>query len=523
MKTLRLILGDQLNPHHSWFQAVRNDVVYVMMELREETDYVWHHVQKVIGFFAAMRAFARHLEEQGHAVIYLRLDDANNKQTFRENLQYYILKHGITRFEYQEPDEYRLDRSLDEIAQILGLPFEVVSTEHFITSRTDLAEMFTGKKTYLMETFYRAMRRKYRLLMDSDEPHTGQWNYDAENRKKLPRGVRPPEALVFRHDVSELQEMLIRCGVQTIGTVNPSEFEWCITRTEALQMLEFFAQHCLAAFGTYQDAMTTASWSVYHARLSFAMNTKMLHPLEIVHRCIEEWQSRAEEISYSQIESFVRQVIGWREYMRGVYWAKMPDYATMNELNHFAPLPAWYWTGKTQMNCLRHATQQSLEHAYAHHIQRLMITGNFALLLGVHPDEVDVWYLGVYIDAIEWVEITNTRGMSQFADGGIVGTKPYVSSANYIDKMSDYCGSCTYDKSLRYGTNADGKPGGKPGGKPACPFNALYWDFYHRHRDRFERNPRVSVMYKTLNNMTEQELKRVLQQAENLKARADEL
>jgi deoxyribodipyrimidine photolyase-related protein len=515
MKTLRLILGDQLNASHSWFYQVCSDVVYVMMEVRQETDYVRHHVQKVIGFFAAMRAFAKHLEQNGHTVIYFRLDDRNNQQSFAKNLASIVQKQAITHFEYQLPDEYRLDRDLAETARILALPFEAVNTEHFITSRIDLSDLFKGKKTYLLETFYRSMRRKYDILMDGNEPHTGQWNYDAENRKKLPRSERVPAPLVFAHDVRDIAEMLERCGVETIGKVNTTAFPWCISREEALQVLEFFATECLPKFGTYQDAMTVSSWSVYHARLSFAMNTKMLAPLEIVQRCIVEWQSRLEEISYAQIEGFVRQIIGWREYMRGVYWARMPEYATLNALNHTAPLPDWYWTGKTDMNCLKHAVGQSLDHAYAHHIQRLMVTGNFALLLGVHPDEVDAWYLGVYIDAIEWVEITNTRGMSQFADGGIVGTKPYISTANYMDKMSDYCAGCAYDKSLRYGTNADGAK--------ACPFNSLYWDFYHRHRERFEKNPRVSVMYKTLNTMDEQELKRVLRQAAETKAGVNEL
>lgn len=519
MPTLRLLLGDQLNSQHSWFQAVREDVLYVMMEMREETDYVQHHVQKVIGFFAAMRAFAAHLEAVGHRVLYYRLDSPDNAHSFQENLLTIIQTHGITHFEYQLPDEYRVNTTLQSITNILhsryGITTNAVESEHFLSTRTELADLFQGKKTYLLETFYRAMRRKYGILMQGTEPLTGQWNYDAENRKKLPRSERIPAPLTFRHDVRDIHTMLIQSGVQTIGSVNAEAFEWNITREESLQMLEFFAKECLPKFGTYQDAMTVSSWSVYHARLSFAMNTKMLHPLEVVERCIEEWSRREAEISYSQIEGFVRQIIGWREYMRGVYWAKMPEYATLNVLDHTARLPAWYWTGETSMNCLKHATRQSLEHAYAHHIQRLMLTGNFALLLGVHPDEVDAWYLGIYIDAIEWVEITNTRGMSQFADGGIVGTKPYISSANYIDKMSDYCAGCSYDKSLRYGTNADGKK--------ACPFNSLYWEFYHRHRARFQSNPRVSVMYKTLNAMSEEELARVLAQAEEYKMNADEL
>lgn len=511
--TVRLILGDQLSPQHSWFQEVRENVLYVMMEMRQETDYARHHIQKVLGFFAAMRDFANLLKRQGHNVTYLTLDNPENRQTLPENLLAIITNTKATHFQYQLPDEYRLDKQLTNFCLMLnkrGIQTNAYDTEHFLSSRSDAAELFKGKKTYLLETFYRSMRRKYKVLMDGSEPLTGQWNYDAENRKKLPKVLPLPQPHVFRHDLTKIHQMLIQSGIQTIGTVNEKEFLWCLNRKEALEILNFFAVSCLPLFGTYQDAMTTRSWSLFHARLSFAMNTKMLHPLEIVERCIEEWRSRQEEISYAQIEGFVRQIIGWREYMRGIYWAEMPEYAHKNALDHTAPLPDWYWTGKTEMNCLRHAVGQSLEYGYAHHIQRLMVTGNFALLLGVHPDDVDAWYLGVYIDAIEWVEITNTRGMSQFADGGIVGTKPYVSSANYIDKMSDYCASCRYDKSKRHGENA-------------CPFNSLYWDFYHRHREKFAKNPRIAIMYKTLNAMSTEELAATLAQAQEYKSHVNEL
>lgn len=510
---IRLVLGDQLYRGHSWFQSVEDDVLYVLMELRQETDYVCHHIQKVLGFFAAMREFAKDIAAQGHRVRYLCLDDAHNTQILTENLEFILSETGASAFEYQDPDEYRLDKELSSFADTLrrrGITVNSVDTEHFLSSRNDVAEIFREKKTYLLETFYRAMRRKYGILMNGSEPHTGQWNYDAENRKKLPARQLIPAPFVFTHDVTHLWEMLEQCGVQTIGRVNPKEFLWCINRSEALKLLEFFATTCLPYFGTYQDAMTERGWSLFHARLSFALNTKMLHPLEVVERCIAEWNSRPDEISYAQIEGFVRQIIGWREYMRGIYWVKMPEYAELNALNHTAPLPQWYWTGQTQMNCLRHAINQSLDYAYAHHIQRLMITGNFALLLGVHPDEVDAWYLGVYIDAIEWVEITNTRGMSQFADGGIVGTKPYVSTANYIDKMSDYCSGCTYDKNKRHGENA-------------CPFNSLYWDFYARHRERFAKNPRIAVMYKTLDAMSMEERQAIHNYAELLKQTIEEV
>jgi deoxyribodipyrimidine photolyase-related protein len=268
-----------------------------------------------------------------------------------------------------------------------------------------------------------------------------------------------------------------------------------------LELLDFFVEHCLPFLGTFQDAMQQNQWSIYHSRLSFSMNTKMISPKEVIDAAIQSWEKNPSEISLNQLEGFVRQILGWREYMRGIYWAKMPDYSTLNFFENTAPLPDWFWTGKTKMNCLSQAINQSLDFAYAHHIQRLMITGNFALLAGVNPDEVDAWYLGIYIDALDWVEITNTRGMSQFADGGIVGTKPYVSSATYIDKMSNYCGNCHYKKELKIG-------------EKACPFNSLYWNFYDRNEAKLSNNPRIGMMYNVWRKMEQSQKTALLHQAE---------
>lgn len=499
MKTLRLLLGDQLNAQHSWFRETDDQVIYCLFEMRQETDYTRHHIQKVIAFFAAMRHFADTLRQQGHRVEYFTLDDPRNTGTLDGNLRLLIEEHGISRFEYQLPDEWRLDQQLSAFCRDCGLETAAADTEHFLTSREDLARRF-GSKQYLMETFYRDIRRRSGILMDGDQPMGGQWNYDAENRKRMPASHQPPEPMLFPRDVSDLLAMIQGAGVQTIGRVDPHRFIWPVSRQESLELLEYFATRCLVHFGDYQDAMTPANWSLYHARLSFSMNVKLISPLEVVQRVVAEWQARTSEISIAQVEGFVRQIIGWREYMRGIYWAKMPAFAAMNFFGHQRKLPEWFWTGDTRMACLRHAIGQSLDYAYAHHIQRLMVTGNFALLAGIDPDEVDSWYLGIYIDAIEWVEITNTRGMSQFADGGIVGTKPYCSSANYIDKMSHYCEGCHYDKKRRTGEGA-------------CPFNSLYWNFYDLHRDKLERNPRIGMMYKTWDRMPEEEKAATLQQA----------
>jgi deoxyribodipyrimidine photolyase-related protein len=497
-QTLRLILGDQLNIQHSWFQYPQSDVTYLLIEMRQETDYVPHHVQKVIGFFLAMRAFAEKLQALGHQVVYVPLDDPTNTQVLETNLHYRMEQLQASSFEYMLPDEYRLDKQLKEICASLSIPSQAVDTEHFLTGRTYLKDFFKGKKTYLMESFYREMRKKYQILMDGRDPLTGKWNYDHDNRNKLKdlSLIKPPKK--HPKQVGSLLKLLEKSGVKTIGNIGEETFNWPVTREEGLEVLDYFCKHLLSSFGQYQDAMHTSHAYLFHSRLSFALNIKLISPLEVVQTVEKYWFEHQDSIAIAEVEGFIRQIIGWREYMRGVYWAKMPDYASLNYFDHTRKLPDYFWTGDTKMNCLKHAIGQSLETAYAHHIQRLMVTGNFLLLAGIDPSAVDEWYLGIYIDAIEWVEITNTRGMSQFADGGIVGTKPYVSSANYIDKMSNYCESCFYDKKKKTGVNA-------------CPFNSLYWDFYHRHADKLAKNPRIGMMYRTWEKMKERE--QILSQA----------
>ena len=500
-KTLRLILGDQLNEKHSWFQNVDDSVVYVLMEVATETKYVTHHIQKVVAFFAAMREFSKQLQRKGHEVIYFRLSDANNLQTFEANLSKLLAERNFNRFEYQEPDEYRVDLCLKNFCSSLSISHYVVSSEHFMSERSFLSQFFEGKKTYLMESFYRQMRKDHSILMDGKNPLGGKWNFDTDNRKKIPANHVISFPLLFSNDTSEIEIELRKANVKTIGNVNSKQFLWPINRSQSLELLEFFVKHCLPFFGTFQDAMQQNQWSIYHSRLSFSLNSKMISPKEVIDSAIQNWEINQSEISLNQLEGFVRQILGWREYMRGIYWAKMPEYATLNFFENTAPLPDWFWTGKTKMNCLSQAINQSLDFAYAHHIQRLMITGNFALLAGVHPDEIDAWYLGIYIDALDWVEITNTRGMSQFADGGIVGTKPYVSSASYIDKMSNYCGNCHYKKELKTGENA-------------CPFNSLYWNFYDRNEAKLANNPRIGMMYNLWRKMEQTQKTALLNQAE---------
>lgn len=322
-------------------------------------------------------------------------------------------------------------------------------------------------------------------MITSKDPEGGKWNFDKSNRNKWKGRPEIPHAHEFSKDVSATLKEIEKAGVKTFGNIVESSFNWPTSREEALSALNYFCKNLLVHFGDFQDAMDPQEHYLYHSRLSFAMNSKMLHPLEVIHSVIDYWRNHKDRIDISQVEGFVRQILGWREYMRGIYWMEMPGYAEKNILENHNPLPDFYWTADTKMNCLHHAIKQSLDHAYAHHIQRLMITGNYALLTQTDPAAVDAWYLGIYIDAIEWVEITNTRGMSQYADGGLVATKPYVSSGSYIHKMSNYCEDCMYSVTEKEGDNA-------------CPFNSLYWNFLDDKREYFKDNQRMSLMLSVL-------------------------
>lgn len=507
--TLRLILGDQLNPGHTWFRTVDPQVVHVLMEVRQETDYVLHHAQKIIAIFAAMRDFARQLRDAGHRVRYVALDDPSNRQSITENLAALAQHYAARRVEWQSPDEWRLDQQLRSWAAGQSFAADEVDSEHFLTARREMAELFMGRKQWLMEHFYRSMRRRFGLLMDAQgKPEGGQWNFDHDNRKPWPGTPAEPVDARPVHDHRELWAMLGRCGVGSFGEAQAGAMRWPVNRAEALACLEHFIQAVLPHFGDFEDAMSSTSPRLFHSLLSFALNVKMLHPLEVVRRA--EAAYRQGQAPLAAVEGFVRQIVGWREYVRGIYWAHMPGYDERNALGHHLPLPGWFWDGKTQMRCLQHAIGQSLRSAHAHHIQRLMVIGNFALLAGLDPQALHRWYLGVYIDAFEWVELPNTLGMSQWADGGIIATKPYVSSAAYIRRMSDYCQGCRYDHKQRLGEGA-------------CPFNALYWDFFARHEQQLGGNHRLGMVYRQLNKMPPPEREALQAQAEAVRGRLEAL
>lgn len=501
---LRLILGDQLNHHHSWLLDEDDNTHYLIAELKQETAYVPHHVQKVCGFFAAMTEFAAELREKGHKVLHLTLDDTAKYHSLNDLLLNLFETMDIQEFEYQYPDEYRLKQHLEQLPSTNVL-IQCCDTEHFVVPRAELSTHFKQGKPARMEHFYRNMRRRLDILMDGDNPVGGQWNFDAENRKKLKAQDLAviPEPLVFQNDVTDIFERLQRHEVKTIGRLNET-FLWPINRAQSQLLLDHFCDECLPLFGRFQDAMTKQSqhaWSLYHSRLSFAINTKMLSPMEVVNAALRRYSDPDNDIELASIEGFVRQIIGWREFIRGIYWVNMPAYGTLNALEASRALPDFFWTGETKMQCLSVSINQSLDTAYAHHIQRLMITGNFCLITGIDPEQVDQWYLGIYIDAVEWVEMPNTRGMSQFADGGLVGSKPYAASGNYVNKMTDYCKGCHYKVKEKIGDDA-------------CPLNSLYWQFMVQHRTRLENNPRIGMVYRNWDKQSEAQRAATISQAE---------
>lgn len=503
-KILRLILGDQLNASHSWYQSKDANTLYLIAELKQEASYVKHHVQKLAAFFLGMRAFAKALESAGHDVLHLELDDTNVYTDLADMVTQLCEKYQVECFEYQRPDEYRLLMQLGEL-EVQGVNKKCVDSEHFILPFEQIGDYFEAGQGARMEAFYRKMRKQHDIMMEGGEPLGEQWNFDQENRNKLKKKDLNDisEPLLFENDLAGILAKLDEHSIQHFGKLGDSLL-WPVTRQQALKLLDYFCQHGLPLFGQFQDAMTANSeyaWSLYHSRLSFAINAKIISPMQVVNRALEEFEARPEDISLAQIEGFVRQIIGWREFVRGMYWANMPDYAELNTLDAERDLPDYFWTGKTDMNCMQHSLGQSLDYAYAHHIQRLMVIGNFCLLTGIDPAQVDEWYLGIYIDAIEWVEMPNTRGMSQFADGGLIASKPYTASGAYINRMSDYCSSCKYAVKEKVGDQA-------------CPFNSLYWHFMDRHSERFANNPRIGMVYRNWQKMDADLRNQTLERAE---------
>ncbi len=492
---LILVLGDQLNPDLSALRAAdpARDTV-VMAEVMAEGTYVRHHPQKIALVLSAMRHFAGDLAAAGWRVAYSRLDDPDNTQSIAGELLRRADQTGAVEVIATRPGEWRLMQALDD----MPLPVTQLADDRFVCPEAEFAAWAAGRKELRLEWFYRDMRRKTGLLMDGDAPAGGKWNFDHDNRKAAKADLFRPKAPHIPPD-AVTAEVLALVADRFPGHFGSLQgFGWPVDRGGALKVLSHFIRHALPSFGDEQDAMLQDDPVLSHSLLSPCMNIGLLSPLEVCRAAEAEWQ--AGRAPLNAVEGFIRQIIGWREFVRGVYLLAGPDYTRKNHLNATRDLPALYWGAKTQMNCLSHAVGQTRDMAYAHHIQRLMVTGNFAMLAGIDPHQVHEWYLSVYIDAFEWVEAPNTIGMSQFADGGMVGSKPYAASGAYINRMSDYCGPCRYRVAEKTGPDA-------------CPFNLLYWDFMLRHREALARNPRLGPVYRTWDKMDAARRETVLAEA----------
>jgi deoxyribodipyrimidine photolyase-related protein len=439
-------------------------------------------------FLSAMRHFAAALAARDIRVDYVRLDDPSNTGSFDGEVERALRRHRVDRIVITEPGEWRVQRAIEGWSARLGRPVEIRADSRFFASRARFEKWARGRRTWRLEHFYREMRREHDVLMDGDQPAGGAWNFDPDNRKRLPAGTVAPRRRRFAPDAltREVMALVEARFPDHFGTLDA--FGWPVTRAEALDALADFLATALPRFGDYQDAMKDGAPFLFHSLLAPALNLGLLSPREVCEAAETAWRSGRAPIN--AVEGFVRQILGWREYVRGIYWTLMPEYASGNALAAARPLPDFYWSGDTDMNCVARAVTDTRDHAYSHHIQRLMVTGNFALLAGVAPTEIERWYLAVYADALEWVEMPNTLGMATFADGGRMASKPYAASGAYIDRMSDFCRGCAYDVKQKTG----------PG---ACPFNVLYWAFLLRNRPTLEGNPRMAMPYRTLSTWTE--------------------
>ncbi len=529
MRHLILILGDQLDRRSAAFDGfdARRDVVW-MTEASHESTKVWVSKPRIALFLAAMRHFAAALREEGMSVDYRTLDDEcpdpdlgqregrgepagglpdeRTATTLAARLATTLRERPPERIVLVEPGEWSVREALRAVVESAGVRWDERPDRHFLCSREAFVAHARGRRQLRMEYFYREMRRRHRVLLDAEGgPEGGEWNYDAENRGSFGRGgpqelvppLQAPRAFAPDALTQGVLALVARRFASHPGSLE--KFDWPVTRSQALQALEDFIAHRLGRFGEFQDAIWAGEPWLYHSRLAAALNLKLLEPREAIDAA--ERAYREGRAPLASVEGFIRQLLGWREYVRGVYWLQMPQYAERNALGAHAPLPAFYWSGETEMACLREAIAQTLRHGYAHHIQRLMVTGLFALLLGVEPRRLHEWYLAVYVDAVEWVELPNTLGMSQYADGGTMASKPYVASGKYLQRMSNHCASCRYDPARATGATA-------------CPFTTLYWDFLARHETALRTNPRMAMQLRNLARLDAEARRAIADQAD---------
>ena len=500
---LVLVLGDQLDLQSAAFDGFDplRDVVW-MAEVAAESTKVWSVKARIAVFLAAMRHFREELREKGLRVVYHEMGAHEN---FGEALRATVQELRPSALVMVQAGEWGVQRDLEAAAAELGVPLEVREDRHFLCTRAEFAAHAKGRKQLRMEFFYREMRQRTDVLMEKGAPVGGQWNYDHDNRgafgKEGPDLLRvPPRKFVPDEITREVIALVEERFAKHPGTLK--DFDWPVTAAQSVEALEDFIVHRLAQFGQYQDAMWVNEPWLYHSRLSAAMNLKLLNPRVVIAAAEKAWRSG--HVPLAAVEGFIRQILGWREYVRGIYWLKMPEYVRLNEMQAHEALPGFYWTGETDMNCLRDALSQTLRYGYAHHIQRLMVTGLFALLYGVDPHQVHEWYLAVYVDAVEWVELPNTLGMSQYGDGGLMASKPYVASGKYIQRMSNYCMGCKYDPAQATGAKA-------------CPFTTLYWDYLLQHEVRLRRNPRMAMQLKNLGRLSAEQKSAIQEQARRVR------
>jgi len=489
-RRLVIVLGDQLDAASSALQDLdpAHDVVW-MAEVAEESTHVWSAQQRIALFLSAMRHFAAELQARGLPLHYTPLDDAANTGTLAGELQRAITALQPTQLVLTAPGDWRVLQALRGVAAQAGLPLELRDDTHFFSTVRDFAAHAKGRKQLRLEYWYRELRQKHGILMDGKQPVGGQWNFDADNRGSFgqagPQNVPPPYRVVPDTITRDVIALVRERFASHPGSLD--RFAWPVTRAEAVESLARFIEQRLPLFGQFEDAMWSGEVWLYHSHLSAALNLKLLNPREVV--AAAEAAYRGGHAPLAAVEGFIRQILGWREYVRGIYWTQMPGYVERNALEAQAALPVWYWTGDTDMACLKDAITQTLQHGYAHHIQRLMVTGLYALLLGVRPQAVHAWYLSVYVDAVEWVELPNTLGMSQYGDCGLLGSKPYVATGKYIQRMSNHCSGCRFDPA-------------QSTGEKACPFTTLYWDFLARHEPLLRQNARMAMQMKNLDRLT---------------------
>jgi deoxyribodipyrimidine photolyase-related protein len=486
-KNLIVILGDQLNLNISSLKDfdLREDRI-LLCEVWEEATYVKHHKKKIVFIFSAMRHFRVLLEKSGFPVTYVKLDDPGNTGTFLSEVKRAENKYSPDKVIVTEPGEYRVLRDIQNWKKNLNIPVEILSDDRFLTSHDEFSNWANGRKELRMEYFYREIRKNYKILMDGIKPEGGKWNYDSENRKPLKEKIIIPKTFMLKTDTitNEVISLVSKSFSDHFGDIKP--FHYAVTRDQALKALKKFIKERLTNFGDYQDAMVQGEPWLFHSHIGLYLNSGLLLPLECVKYAEQAYRRGFAPLN--AVEGFIRQIIGWREFVRGIYWLKMPKYKPLNFLEAKRKLPNFFWDGETKMNCLSQCIRDTKNNAYAHHIQRLMVLGNFSLISGLNPDEVNEWYMIVYIDAFEWVELPNVSGMILFADGGLLASKPYAASGSYINKMSDYCKKCSYNVSQK-------------NGEDACPFNYLYWNFLIQNIEKLRGNQRLSLIYKSLERM----------------------